>query len=293
MAILTGINTRLSGSVGDWTFSQLHGQTIAKQKVAPKAEPVRTVATQTRRVAWANIVNLWKRFEGSLHPSFENRPQGVSDFNEFLRANIGIVDAYLTKTEARAGGAVVAPYQVTRGSLPSVSVSISTGTDPSVSTDIVTGTFTPGPQTTVADFSRAIITSNADYQNGDQISYFRLDQTVGSDGIPRTKVNAYEFTINLSDTTAMSEYPTGFEVVSGHIGAESMTNGGVTWVHSRKTSSGTLVSTQHLVVSNNILDDYQSDAQLWEAIESYGGVRREQFLTPNITTTEPIVPPEE
>ena len=293
MAILTGINTRLSGSVGDWTFSQLHGQTIAKQKVAPKAEPVRTVATQTRRVAWANIVNLWKRFEGSLHPSFENRPQGVSDFNEFLRANIGIVDAYLTKTEARAGGAVVAPYQVTRGSLPSVAVTISTGTDPSVSTDIVTGTFTPGPQTTVADFSRAIITSNPDYQNGDQISYFRLDQTVGSDGIPRTKVNAYEFTLDLSNATAMSEYPAGFEVVSGHIGAESMTNGGVTWVHSRKTSSGTLVSTQHLVVSNNILDDYQSDAQLWEAIESYGGVRREQFLTPNITTTEPIVPPEE
>ena len=292
MAILTGINTRLSGSAGDWTFSQLNGKTIAKQKVAPKATPVRTFATQRRRVQWGNLVNLFRQFEGNLHPSFENRPAGVSDYNEFLRANIGIVPVYLTKDEARGGGAVAAPYQITRGSLPSVSVTISTGTDPSVSTDILVGTFTPGPQTTIADFSRAIITSNADYQDGDQISYFRLDQTVSADGIPRVKVSAFEFTLDLSNTTAMSEYPDGFEVVSGHIGAESMTNGAVTWVHSRRSSTGTLVSTQHLTVSNNILTDYQSDAQLWDAIESYGGIRREQFLTPNIDTEEPIVPPE-
>ena len=291
MAILTGINTRLSGSAGDWTFTQRNGKTIAKQKVAPKAVPVRTFATQKRRVQWGNIVNLWRQFEGQLHPSFENRPAGVSDFNEFIRANIGIVPVYLTKDEARGGGAVAAGYQITRGSLPSVAVSISTGEDPSVSTDIVCN-FTPSPSTTFADLSRAIISGNADYQDGDQISYYRLDQTVSADGIPRTKVFAYEMTLDLSDDTSLSILPPGFEIVSGHIGADSMTNGAVAWVHSRRTASGTLVSTQHLTVSNNILDTYQSDAQLWDAIESYGGIRREQFLTPDINTEVPVTPPD-
>ena len=292
MAILTGINTRLRGSVGDWTFSQLNGQTIAKQKVAPKATPIRTLATQTRRVQWANIVNLWREFEGQLHPSFENRRQGVSDFNEFLRSNIGLVPVYLDKDEARAGGAVAAPYQITRGSLPSVSVSISTGEDPSVSTDILVGSFTPGPQATWGDFCAQIISKNADYQQGDQISYFQLDQTVGTDGIPRVKITAKELTLDVADETALSSLPVGYEVVAGHLGASSMTNGAVAWVHSRKTASGTLVSTQHLVCDNNILADYQSDAQLWDAIESYGGIRREQFLTPDIDTEEPPLPPE-
>ncbi|MBQ6069727.1 MAG: hypothetical protein IJK84_09500 [Bacteroidales bacterium] len=34
MAILTGINTRHSGSAGEWTFARLGGKTVAKQKVA-------------------------------------------------------------------------------------------------------------------------------------------------------------------------------------------------------------------------------------------------------------------
>ena len=44
MAILTGINTRLHGSAGDWTFARVGDRTIAKQKVEKKAVPTRTLA---------------------------------------------------------------------------------------------------------------------------------------------------------------------------------------------------------------------------------------------------------
>ena len=40
MAILTGINTRLRGSIGNYTFQRLNGQTIAKEKVEKKAASV-------------------------------------------------------------------------------------------------------------------------------------------------------------------------------------------------------------------------------------------------------------
>lgn len=289
MAFLTGINTRLSGSVGDWTFSQVHGKTVAKQKVAPKAEPVRTVATQSRRIQWANLVNVWRAFEGSLHPSFENRPAGVSDFNEFISSNIGIVPVYLEKDEARQGGAVAAPYQITRGSMPSVTATISTGDNPSVSTDIILGSFTPGSTTTIGDFSRAVISNNADYQDGDQITYFEALQSVNAtNGAPYLKINAKEITLDLGDSTDFPSGESGFHVVSGHLGSESMVNGAVAWVHSRRTTSGTKVSTQRFTAANTILASYQTAAKKWDAIESYGGVRDEQFLTPHIDTEEPI-----
>ena len=50
MAILSGINTRLRGSAGDWTFARLNGQTVAKQKVETKENPKRTFAQMIRRV---------------------------------------------------------------------------------------------------------------------------------------------------------------------------------------------------------------------------------------------------
>ena len=73
MAILSGINTRLRGSAGDWTFARLNGQTVAKQKVEAKENPTRTFAQVVRRVQWANLVALYQAFEGNLHPSFENK----------------------------------------------------------------------------------------------------------------------------------------------------------------------------------------------------------------------------
>ena len=73
MAILSGINTRLRGSAGDWTFARLNGQTVAKQKVEAKENPKRTFAQMIRRVQWANLVALYQAFEGNLHPSFENK----------------------------------------------------------------------------------------------------------------------------------------------------------------------------------------------------------------------------
>ena len=156
MAILTGINTRLRGSAGEWTFTRLGGRTVAKQKVERKEIPSRTFAQMRHRVRWANLVNLFRAFTGTLHPSFESRPQGVSDFNMFISSNIGGSPVYLTSQEATQGGAVVAPYQITRGSLPSVEV-VANGPNGEVGTDISLGSLTIGESTTLKQFSDAVV----------------------------------------------------------------------------------------------------------------------------------------
>ena len=288
MAILTGINTRLRGSAGEWTFTRLGGRTVAKQKVERKEIPSRTFAQMRHRVRWANLVNLFRAFTGTLHPSFESRPQGVSDFNMFISSNIGGSPVYLTSQEATQGGAVVAPYQITRGSLPSVEV-VANGPNGEVGTDISLGSLTIGESTTLKQFSDAVVNNNANYQNGDQISCFVAKQSTNSvTGVPYVEIDAYEVTLDQTDNeTLLSEFdPDGVVFTtmasSDKLGMSQTVNGGVAYVHSRKTPSGTKVSTQELLVNNTLLPNYQSDAKMLEAVKSYGGTTSDAFLTPTV-----------
>ena len=283
MATLTGINTRMKGSVGDWTFSQVGGQTVVKQKPAKKQTPVRTFAIMRRRVQWKNIQNIYSAFEGRLRPSFEGRAANVSDYNEFISANIDLVPVYLTKTEARANAAVVAPYQLTRGSL--LTVEHTMDVPGKVVTDIGLGDLTVDGDTSVADFSRAVVTNSEAYAFGDQISVFVLHQLVNPDsGIPYVVVKAYEVTLSVEDESAMLSSLVDinyFKNIDGKLGNSAVFTGGIAYVHSRKTPSGTKVSTQRVVVNSSTLAAYQTRAALDKAVLSYGGLNEDHFLTPN------------
>lgn len=288
MAILTGINTRLRGSAGDWTFARTGGQTVAKQKIAPKETPTRTKAQMIRRVQWANIINVWRAFDGKDKPSFENKAAKVSDFNEFMSANIGTIPIYLTKDQARMGGAVIAAYQITRGSLPSVDVAdIAGGGGPGrTGTDISLGDLTIGDETTIKQFSDAVVANNVDYAYGDQISFFRATQTVDAQtGVPRIKIIAYEVTLDgVDNTTKLYEVVTdeGFSTFSGKLATSQLSwTGGMVWVHSRRGKGRTQVSTQRFLIKGTVPDNFNTVAARDAAILSYGGTLTDEFLTPN------------
>ena len=273
----------MKGSAGEWTYSRNGGKTIAKQKVEKKETPSRTLAQMVTRVVWRNIQNLWSAFSGSLRRSFEARPQNWSDANAFMSANLGGQGVYLTREQALQGACVVAGYQITRGTLPSIDTQIANGVGKS---DISVGTLVLDEETTVADFSNAIVQNNSDWEYGDQLSCFILEQRVNSvTGIPYVKVWAYEITLdgnNTDELLADVVSPEAFSVVDNKIGTGAAVNGGVAYVHSRKTANKIAVSTQNIVVANSILAQYQSDTARTAAIISYGGETSDVFLTPNL-----------
>ena len=281
MAILKGIFRKQTGSIGDMTLRVVNGQTVTSEKVTRNAS--KSFAQMCRRVIWANLVNLFRSFEGTLHPSFESRPRTWSDFNAFMSANIGRLGVYLTSEQASQGACVVAGYQITRGSLPSIDTQIANGVGKS---DISVGTLVLDEETTVADFSNAIVRNNSDWQYGDQLSCFILEQRVNSvTGIPYVKVWAYEITLdgnNTDELLADVVSPEAFSVVDNKVGTGAAVNGGVAYVHSRKMANKVAVSTQDIVVANSILAQYQSDTSRTAAIISYGGKTSSDFLTPNL-----------
>ena len=284
MAILTGINSKMRGKVGNWVYARLNGQTVAKELAEKKATPVRTRAQMLTRMQWANLVNLYGAFKGNLHPSFENKPITRSDYNMFISANVNGNPVYLTQNQARQGGCLVAAYQITRGKLPSISVEFGNNNVPESS--IAVGSLTLGQSTTLKAFSDAIIQNNSGWLSGDQLSVYVAHQMMDANtGVPRVEIDAVEVTLDSAgDTTMLSDLveTSFFSVVDGCLALSGPVNGGVAFVHSRYVNGKTSVSTQFFVVNNTYLAQYQTSAAYNNAVLSYGGINKDDFLTPNL-----------
>lgn len=287
MAILTGINSKMRGKVGNWVYARLNGQTVAKEKADKKATPTRTNAQMLTRMQWANLVNLYGAFKGTLHPSFENKPMTKSDYNMFISANVGANPVYLTKEQARQGGCLVAAYQITRGKMPSITVEYGNNNVPESS--IAVGSLTLGNSTTLKAFSDAIIQNNSGWLSGDQLSVYVAYQMMDANtNVPRVEINAVEVTLDsAADTTMLSDVieTSFFAVVDGTLALSGPVNGGVAFVHSRYVNGKTSVSTQFFVVQNSYLAQYQTAGAYSNAVVSYGGINKDDFLTPNIDDT--------
>ena len=282
MAILTGINTRLHKSAGDWTFMRNNNKTIAIQKVEKKAVPVRSRRQMLRRMPWANVVAMWSSFSGHLRPSFEKKGRGLNDFAAFMKANLGSNNVYLKRNEVSHGVCVVAPYTLTDGTLPAITVVATSGGK--MKSDIALGDLVIGAETKVSDFAKAVLENNADYREGDQIACFLAQQvTVGEANTPKVRMAASRVVLDSDDDSLLLETvdEAGFASLDGHLASKGSVNGGIAWVHSRMEKGKTKVSPQSLAVNNNLLALYTGTTALNAAIESYGGLNKEDYLTPD------------
>lgn len=277
---------KATGSMGGITYRTIGGETISSQKRG-KSSTKLSALQSINIVSWANAVNIWQAFEGNDRPSFENRRPRVSDFNEFIAASRR-VPVYLTRSESQQGGAVVAPYQVTRGSLPSIDNSAA-GTGGEIGTDISLGNLTIGVSTTLGQFSRAIIDNNEGWANNDALILFVLRQSTNSvTGVPYVTVDEYKVTLDVNENeTLLSEFDPNGEAFakladSDKLGMSQTVNGGAVYIHSRLTSEGTQVSTQYIVATNTLLSIYQGSNQRDMAINSYGGSITRMYLTPDV-----------
>ena len=286
MAILNGILKKLNGSAGSLTFKQVNGQTVVSEK-ATVVKNTRTPAQQRQRTKWANVVQMYKGICPLINYGYESKPAGCSDYNMFMKANMKITDIYLTRQEVAGGGCIAAPYQITQGTLPSI---VTVGEGDNVRTDISLGDLTIDAETTVKDFAQAVVNNNADYDYGDQISFFDVLQRVNAvTGIPYCQFLATNVVLDKASEVKLldmvSKY--GFAVVDGFLGHQEGEGAGVfAWVHTRKANGKTLVSTQSLIDNNaEMIAEYSGAEAYKRSVKTYGG-ESSAFLTPGTTTTQ-------
>ena len=286
MAILNGILKKLNGSAGSLTFKQYAGQTVVSEKISV-VKKSNTPMQMRQRTKWGNVIQMYKGICPLINYGFESKPVGRSDYNMFMKVNMKGSDIYLTREEVAGGGCVAYPYQLTQGTLPSIVV---TGSGDNVRTDIKLGDLTIDADTLVKDFAIAVVSNNADYDFGDQISFFDVLQRVNAvTGIPYCQFLATNVVLDKASEVKLldlvSKY--GFATVDGFLGHIEGEGAGVfAWVHSRKSSAKTLVSTQSLVNNNDeMIAEYSGDQAYKRSVKTYGG-ESSAFLTPGTTTTQ-------
>lgn len=275
MAKVNGVATQISGKVGELMFVQTKHGTIVYEAPTVKKTPRRSEQQMGTRTQWANLGATYMMFDGTLKRGFEALPTNMSVYNAFVQANLGVVKVYITKAMRLNGGCVLAPYQITRGSLPSIGMSVN-GSGVVVS-DLALGSLQIGAQTTVGQFSQAIIANNAGWQVGDQLTFFLGRQTVDPvTSIPRATLTPNKVVMDPVDETPLWNVVSadGFSSVDGYLGMNAvLLAGAAAWVHSREAGQGQLkVSTQFFYVENAALASYQTSAALMASANSYGGI---------------------
>ena len=271
----------MNGSAGQLTFKQVNGMTIVSEKVTAVANP-RTDAQMRTRTKFTNIVSMYRGIRPLLNYGFEAKPKTLSDYNMFVKVNMQRTPIYLTKQAVAGGACVATAYQISQGSLPAI---VLTGTGQNVKTDIRLGGESITSNTTVAQFSAAVVQNNADYRYGDQISFFLVKQMVNAEtGIPYCQFSAAKVILDaandekLADVTGNSHGFASADGVLAHVGNDG--DCAYAWVHTRKSDGKTLVSSQSLLSANTKEAEYKGDMAYNLSRSSYGnGI--EAFLVPD------------
>ncbi len=182
MAKIFGVNTKISGKVGQLLYRQTRTGTVVSELPVKPVIPRRSARQMDRRAQWANLGAIYKQFDAMLRKGYENLPPQMSVYNAFIQANIDVVKVYITKTIRLNGGAILAPYQITRGSLPSIGMAKNASNI--LVSSVALGTLAIDANTTVGQFSQAVIDNNDAFDEGDQLTFFHGIQTI--DTVTRT-----------------------------------------------------------------------------------------------------------
>lgn len=266
---------RLGGSV----YYMNKGQNIGRE-LAPEVSNPRTPAQMRQRMKWANLVNIYKANRSWMgHLSFETKKQTWSDYNAFMSANIGANPVYLTKGGAENGDAILAPYTMTKGSLPSIGCEYVASFD-GFETSIKLESAPEG--LTIGEFSQQILDNNPEWQFGDQLSIVLMYKGVA----PYPIVVPIEIVLNTGDETPLSDVETRFAPLEDLISMSdsdnltilpgegvSFGNQAVCVIHSRTTSGRTKVSTQEFKLNPTAATSFRemgTDEQFEYAAASYG-----------------------
>lgn len=290
MAILKSLIARKAKQkLAGMALYELNGQTVARELAATVTNP-RTQAQMAQRMRLSNMVQFWKKSRPwSKHGAFENKKSTWSDYNAFVSANMGITSPYLTKEQVAQGACVLAPYTISRGSLPVVQTLANETEVKFVSNiylviddiDVLDGSYTIG------EVSRSIIANNNGIQDGDQISLVVYTQQM-QNGVPYVVCRYFEITLDVNSENAVWNTP-WLQILNVGSGKGVLahnyddTTCAAAFIISRKVGGKIMTSTEKLVLNASATAFYQqfvSSTQRSAAIASYGEDTT-NFLDPN------------
>lgn len=282
------LSAKISGNVGAMNFRRRGADTVVAERSYENrsAGSGATEAQRAHRSRLANLVALFREIKAIEARAWEGKKPYVSDFNMLTSINLATSPIFLTKEEATLSASVVAPYIVSRGSLPALDQhyegnEFHCGIKCSNAFDIA--------DATIADVSSSIIALNADWKDGDKLSICCMDQkrvSVSGVLIPKVEVRYIEFTLDTRNGNPIDTIP-GYSALEFDKSADgeiiaNLGGDAAFAIHSRKVAGYLQTSEQRVIIKDTmsaIYLTYTNEAQKIKAMESYG-YQPDVLLTP-------------
>lgn len=262
----------LSGKLGLITFrTTTKGGTVVSRTITENHS--RSEKQQLQRLQFGNISAVYSLIKNYLRNTFETMAQGQSLYNAFMSVNLkSNVKVFLSKTAKQHGAALLAPYCISMGSLPSITVQ--RNAQGRYVSNVCLGVLAIDADTTVGQFARAVVCHNESFEYGDSISFLLGKQLYNADlDIPVASVCHHKVVLNPDDSSPLWSVvePYGFQNDNHYLSTMmDLPEGALAWIHWREGLS-LQVSSQHLVMTSDMYMDYTDSDAFHASARSYGG----------------------
>jgi hypothetical protein len=233
-------------------------------------------------------IALWKSFYVPYKPLMEASDNQTA-YNAFLRTNAALPTVYLTKQQARQQAALLIPGMVvSEGRLPAVEYNFATfpGDERVVLTNLLTGIEEGETQELTIgcndDLRQLLCSSNRNPQlmPGDIVRFYRFEQRI-QDNCPTVKITCCELALDNDPRQNPASREWRFYSHEGRLaicGADDENTGWAVVLFGEKEQSA---STQQVLTTCQLYQQYTTDEALAQAAESYGNVEKPSFLDPD------------
>lgn len=276
---------KMNGRVGAYTFYTTNGgrqvARIANNGSNYGDSAKRTVAMQTRRTKWGNLVTFYRMNRDLMARAFESKDANISDYNRFMQLNVPFARVALTKDAFMRGVCILQEYVVSDGSLPGFSAAVEENGRINFSLkSSIDGEFADH---TIGEVSDDLLKNNPTLQKGDQLTFVSWTNAGNVDSLPRLYRHLCEVTLDPASSINFGELPSSNIVGAASGNVQILGQGpvyGQVIILSRVVSGKLLVSRSTIALSNEtFVNQFSAPDAVKEAIDSYG-VDVEKLLEP-------------
>ena len=279
------LSMKMYGKVGAYSFYTSTGgrqvARIANNSSNYGETAKRTVAMQTRRSRWGNLVSFYSANKDLMARAYERKGANLSDYNRFMQLNIPLATVSLVKDDFMRGMAILQEYVIADGSLPEIDVA-EVQEDGCVFNLLseIDGEFA---DKTIGQVSVDLLDHNPQLQQGDQLTFVSYTNA----GTTPSTIRIYRYLCEMTiDTKSAVSFGTlkYANMVAGN-GLKIVLAGdgdvfGQAIIHSRSVGGSLLVSRAKITLnSDTLVRQFSAPEAVKKAIDSYG-VDTEKLLEP-------------
>ena len=279
------LSMKMNGKVGAYSFYTSTGgrqvARIANNSSNYGETAKRTVAMQTRRSRWGNLVSFYSANKDLMARAYERKGANLSDYNRFMQLNIPLATVSLVKDDFMRGMAILQEYVIADGSLPAIDVS-EVEEDGMVFNLLTTmdGEFA---DYTIGQISIDLLDKNPQLQEGDQLTFVSYTNAGTTPSTIRIYRHLCEMTIDTKSAVSFGSLKYANMVAGNGLKVVLAGDGdvfGQAIIHSRSVGGSLLVSRAKITLSSDTLVRQFSEPEaVKKAIASYG-VDGEKLLEP-------------